>query len=347
MKWTLCTMLALVAGVSAIGSARGADEPASASPEPVDSSINSGLAFLAKQQNAEGAFDAGGGPRIATTGLALMSFLATGNTPDDGKYGQAVRRALDFLVRTAPADDGYFGKLDGSQMYGQGIVTLALAEAYGVAPDEQSRAAIRVILNRAVAQILKAQNVPKEPINAGGWRYEPGSADSDLSLSGWNILALRAAGNVGIDVPKDHIDRARSYVLQCYNKLQSGFAYQPRQDATIGMTSVAILNLSLLDAGNRDEVLRGVQFILDRPVTAETRFPYYTMYYVAQAGFQVGDPAWSAIWRATRERLLKDQSPDGGWPQSRTGEEPGRTYATSMAILTLSVPRGLLPTYQR
>jgi hypothetical protein len=38
---------------------------------------------------------------------------------------------------------------------------------------------------------------------------------------------------------------------------------------------------------------------------------------------------------------------DGGWPQSRNGEEPGRNYATSMALLTLAVPQNLLPIYQR
>jgi len=342
-------LLAILVIEFAIGArARAADESNPPASNAVDSSIASGLAYLAKQQSADGAVDASGAPRVATTGLALMAFLAAGNTPDDGQYGRSVRRAIDFLVQSAPADDGYFGKLDGSRMYGHGIVTLALAEAYGVEPDEQNRAAIRAVLARAVAVILKAHDIQKPSEHQGGWRYEPNSLDSDLSLSGWNILALRAAGNIGIDVPKDHVDRARSYVLQCYNKLQRGFAYQPRQDASIGMTGLAVLDLCLLDAATaRDEVAHGVQLLLDHPVTAETRFPYYTMYYVTQAAFQVGEPPWPIIWRSTRDRLLKEQSPDGGWPQSRSGEEPGRVYATSMAILTLSVPKGLLPTYQR
>jgi hypothetical protein len=113
------------------------------------------------------------------------------------------------------------------------------------------------------------------------------------------------------------------------------------------MTGVAVLNLILLDAPARDEVLNGVQYLLDHPVTPETRFPYYTTYYVTLAGFQAGEPAWAAIWNATVDRLLREQSPDGGWPQSRSPEEPGRVFSTSIAVLTLSVPKRLLPTYQR
>ena len=113
------------------------------------------------------------------------------------------------------------------------------------------------------------------------------------------------------------------------------------------MTGVAVLNLFLLDASDRDEVVHGVQYILDHPVNNETRFPYYTMYYTTQSAFQAGEPAWPIVWNQNRQRLLKSQLPDGGWPQSASTEEPGRVYATSLAVLTLSVPYRLLPTYQR
>ena len=45
--------------------------------------------------------------------------------------------------------------------------------------------------------------------------------------------------------------------------------------------------------------------------------------------------------------LLPIQNPDGGWPQSTSSEEPGRVYATSMSLLTLTVPYRILPIYQR
>jgi hypothetical protein len=84
----------------------------------VDASVAAGLAYLAQQQNADGSWE-GGGPPVAMTGLSLMAYLAGGHTPDVGKYGLVVRRAMDRLVEFVP-EDGYFGKVDGSKMYGQG-----------------------------------------------------------------------------------------------------------------------------------------------------------------------------------------------------------------------------------
>jgi len=210
-------------------------------PPKLDDGIARGLSFLAKQQNPDGSFE-GNGPRIATTALAMMSFLAAGQAPDVGLHGAVVRSAEDFLLSQAPAD-GYFGKVDGSRMYGQGIATLALAEVIGVEPDPARRAKLNAVVASAVKVILAAQDIGKPEPFQGGWRYEPQSVDSDLSLSGWNALALRAAQNVGVDVPKDRAGRAVAFVLKCYNKEQKGFSYQAGQPASVAMTGVAALNL--------------------------------------------------------------------------------------------------------
>lgn len=332
--------IALVIAISC-SLAAGAAEP---DPE-VDRAIARGLVFLASQQSRDGAWD-NGGPRAAMAGLSLMSFLASGNTPGEGKYGATVRKAVDYLLSQAP-EDGYFGRIDGSRMYGHGIITLALLEAYGVEPDPATRARLRDVLNKSVKVILDAQDVAKEPHHAGGWRYEPQSTDSDLSLSGWNALALRAARSIGIEVPRDHIDRARLYVLRCYVAERGGFAYQPAHDPSPAMTGVAVLNLFLMDASERSEVKDGAQFLVDNAISDSTRFPYYSHYYSTQAAFQAGEAVWAEVWKSNRQRLLANQSEDGGWQQSPSGEEPGRAYATSMAVLTLSVPYRLLPTYQR
>jgi hypothetical protein len=315
-------------------------------PPAVDGAVGSGLAFLAKQQQADGSFE-GGGPRVAMTGLSLMSFLAAGHVPDEGKYGLAVRSAMDFLIRCAPAD-GYFGKVDGSRMYGQGIAMLALAEAYGADHDPSRRRRAGQVLRQCVQVIFKAQDVAKPDNFAGGWRYEPTNQDSDLSLSGWSALSLRAAANIGIDVPRDRVHRAVQFVMRCYRADQGGFAYQPGNDSSIAMTGVGMLNLYLLEGPDRPELALAGQYLIKHPVMEDTRMLYYSLYYSTQAAFQAGEPAWPVVWRVTQTRLLASQNKeDGGWPQSPSGEEPGRIYASSMAILTLCVPYRLLPIYQR
>jgi hypothetical protein len=311
----------------------------------LDPAITRGLAFLAKQQKPDGSIEAGG-PRAATTALSLMAFLSSGHTPREGKFGPNVTAAVDYLVQVAPAD-GYFGKIDGSKMYGHGIITLTLAEAYGVERDKARREKLRGILDRAVKVILDAQKVPKDQAHAGGWRYEPRSNDSDLSLSGWCALALRAASGVGIQVPKDRVELAMQYVLKCYHKDQKGFSYQPGQEVTLPMTGVGVLNLHLLGGADRPEAAAAAETLGKKFVTPETRFPYYAYYYTTQAAYQAGDPIWPAVWKVTQDQLLDQQQPDGGWPQSRSGEEPGRIYATAMSVLSLTVPYRLLPIYQR
>jgi hypothetical protein len=324
----------------------------------LDASIAKGLAYLAKQQQPDGSFqnrEKGNdnnprysGPKVALTGLSLMAYLAAGRMPDTGKHGQTVRSAMDFLIKACP-DDGYFGKVDGSRMYGHAIATLALAEAYGMEADAGQRKRLRSALTRAVKVLLAAQNTKKDEHYTGGWRYEIASADSDLSVSAWCILALRAAHNAGIEVPKDSADRAASFVLRCWKPEQKAFAYQPGGEVSLSMTAAAVLNLELLDRDARAEVRAGVKYIDGHAVGDDTEYPFYARYYLAQAAFQAGGNVWKNVWDQTQSKLLAQQKKesDGSWPQSRTANEPGKTYSTAISVLTLSIPLRLLPTYQR
>jgi hypothetical protein len=327
----------------------------------LDASITRGLAYLARQQQSDGSFQnrepgaAGAspasprftGPKVALTGLSLMSFLAAGRMPDTGKHGLAVRNAIDYLVTACPADDGYFGKVDGSRMYGHAIATLALAEVYGMEADAAQRKRVRSALARAVKVLLQAQNAKKEDTFRGGWRYEIASPDSDLSVSGWCILALRAAQNAGIEVPKDSADRAAAFVLKCWRPEGKGFAYQPGGEVALTMTAAAALDLQLLDRVTRPEVVAAGKYLDAHAVADDTQYPYYARYYTTQAAYQFAGKLWPKIWEQNQTKLLQSQQKDGSWPQSRTSNEPGQTYATAMSLLTLSVPLRLLPTYQR
>jgi hypothetical protein len=326
----------------------------------LDASITRGLAYLARQQQPDGSFQnrepTGGaspgnprftGPKVALTGLALMSFLAAGRMPDTGKHGLVVRNAINYLVTACPADDGYFGKVDGSRMYGHAIATLALAEVYGMEADAVQRKRVRSALARAVKVLLQAQSAKKDEAFRGGWRYEVASPDSDLSVSGWCILALRAAKNAGMDVPRDSADRAAAFVLKCWRPEGKGFAYQPGGEVTLTMTAAAALDLQLLDRATRPEVIAAGKYLDAHPVADDTQYPYYARYYTTQAAFQIGGKLWPKIWEQNQSKLLQSQQKDGTWPPSRTSNEPGQTYATAMSLLTLSVPLRLLPTYQR
>lgn len=317
-------------------------------PPRLDSAVARGLTFLARQQNADGSFD-GGAPKVATTGLAVLAFLGAGETPGLGKHGLVVQNAIEFLLGKQAAD-GYFGTGDRG-MYAHGIATLALAEAYGVESLAGSaRVRTHAALEKAVAVIVAAQNVAKSsPAFAGGWRYERNSTDSDLSLSGWNALALQACQADGLEVPKEARQHAIEFVLRCFDANGKGFAYQPGGGAQAGDTGIGICCLHVLGAAESHaaKMDAATQFLVAHPIDDAAPYPYYATYYITQAAFQRDAEAWARAGRPALERLIRTQDKDGGWPIPKGSQEPGRVYASTMAVQTLTIPYRLLPINQR
>jgi hypothetical protein len=345
MTPTLRCFACAVALYAVCGAVPAADREPQLSPK-IEPAIDRGLQFLASSQQPSGSLHGRPESALAITSLGVMAFLSAGHVPDDGRHGMTVRSSLQYVISALP-EDGYVGRVDGSRMYGQGIVTLVLAETYGAERDPVRRAAIRRWLPKSVKVILDAQRVRKDAGSAGGWRYEPASGDSDLSLSAWNALALRACNNIGVSVPRESIQAAVQYTLRCYRADSRTFGYQPGTERGVpAMTGVGVLVLCLLDAAEREQVALAADTLAgEKPWDA--RFPYYGQYYLTSAAFHAGRKSWPAVWATVSERLLATQQEDGGWPQSATNEEPGRTYATAMSVLTLSTPLRLAPTSQR
>ena len=344
MTWRARLPLCLFAVAAALVPATAAwGQEAPPMPDNLDASVARGVEYLSKRQNADGSFG-GEEHRLAVSGLSVMAFLACGHTPGAGRYGLVVRGGVDYLLAQSQGD-GYYGKGNDKGMYHQGIVTLALAEAYGVEPDEARRRRMYDELTKAVKVILDAQAVQKPEAHVGGWRYAPDAHDSDISLSGWNALALRAARDAGMEVPREAVEKAVGFLLRCYNAGEKGFSYQPGGNAQVGPTGIGLLGLYLLDGSARPELPDAAKFLADHPVNDGVPFQYYSMYYVSQAAYQAGGPTWAAVSKVTMARLVAAQAKDGSWP--KVGQEPGEVYSTAMAVLTLSVPYRLLPVYQR
>ena len=85
-----------------------------------------GLAWLARQQKPDGSWVYDGdakGEVIAATGMALLPFLAAGETHKTGtRYQKTVTAGLNFLLRNCPLSGANAGKFTGSgTMYAQGI----------------------------------------------------------------------------------------------------------------------------------------------------------------------------------------------------------------------------------
>ena len=328
-----------------------AEQPAKSLDEygdDAEKAINSGLDYLAAHQTDNGSFDGGAKDNTAITSLCIMAFLAKGYTPGVGPYGDVINKGIDFVLDHVRDNGLLLGVQIGSgPMYSHSISTLFLSEVSGmVDPDRQKR--IDTVLPRALEVIVAAQKVKKPPSQQGGWRYHPTSNDSDISCTGWPLMALRSARNNGAAVPADAIAEGVKFVLNCRTN-DGGFAYQPGQGPGIARTGTGLLCLELTGHHGEDATTQAGDWILAHPQrNARQDFYYYGLYYSAQGMFQLGGDYWDKFARQMYDTILDLQQQDGSWPKGASSEDrPGPCYSTAMAILALSVPYAQLPIYQR
>jgi hypothetical protein len=338
-----CSSLVLLfACVLSAGAA--APKPDARSKE-VDAAIAKALEFLKKNQNNDGSWSAWrGGRDPALTGLGVMAFLAAGHVPGEGPYGKVIERGVQVVLKMQHAN----GVITGNghhEMYSHGICTLMLAEVVGMTQGPLAKE-VRQKLEKAVNIILIAQRKGRyanDP-NRGGWRYRVAGIDSDMSVTGWQVMALRAAKNVGCDVPPAAIDQAVDYLKRSQNG-QGAFCYTPGGNPTVACTGTGILALEICgkDKHRSPEVLRGGNYLLRTAPQQHGGHFCYSMYYCSQAMFQLGGNYWEYFRPRMHEILLRTQTSTGAW----NIDSHGPSYATAMSVLALAVEYRFLPIYQR
>jgi hypothetical protein len=233
-----------------------------------------------------------------------------------------------------------------------------VAEVVGLMPDRGEAAELRKRLEAAVKLIRYAQ--AKNGNTRGGWRYSIEPRDADISVTGWQVMALRAAKNVGCDVPPVTIADAVDYIKRSRSP-DGGYRYVLGGPTTVPCTAASVLSLELAGKeyhGSR-ESFDAAQYIIDRIAPrgqanfrgGQNHF-FYGVYYTAQAMFQIGGDYWK--WYRTYLHWLLlhpqgyPQQPSGMWTGvSNDDHQAGVNYSTAMAVLALTVEYRFLPIYQR
>jgi hypothetical protein len=359
-----CWLQSLAAGMSSallFAHANAQETPSSLYlADDVDRAVQSGIEYLIKSQRADGAIT-DRGHEVAMTSLAIMAMAAIGTEPNaQHKAGRAMFKAIEFVLDPRHLNvHGYLGDSDGSRMYGHGIITLMLTEILGMGATPEQNEKIHRTLEEAIKLILAAQSVAKSEMLQGGWRYTPDSPDSDLSVSVWQLMALRSAKNDGLDVPSSAIDSALTYLRNSYaspisregipRDKVSGFSYTPgTHHPSFTMTAAGLLAMQVCGQYESPLVEGSAEWLLQNPPKIHERFFYYGIYYFAQGMHQAGGKYAEYADKFVPDLLLEAQQSDGGW-LAQGGEERniGTVYATSLAILSLSVRYHYLPIYQR
>jgi hypothetical protein len=344
-------VIALVVSVALVfSSIARADLPPPVVDANTDAIIKSSLKYLASKQSPGGAWSVGNNHMAAITGYVLIAFMASGQLPGEGEYGQTCTRAVNFLLDCV-RPDGYIAAPTGeSNMYNHGIATIALGEVYGQTRDPN----LRPKLEQAVKLIIACQGIE------GGWRYQPRiNPDADISVTVLQVVALRVARNGGLDVPQATIDRAVNFVKSCNNQMSGGFGYQPqsRGDPGFARTAAAIYSLQVCGLYDDPMVRRGSDYLVDQMTRFRTggkgQWFTYGNFYAGPAQYMIGGDTW-ANWYADIKGILLapgalNQSPDGTnfWRPLDGASGIGDVYATAVYTMILAMPYGYLPLYQR
>lgn len=308
-----------------------------------------------KWTTATGGSQAGGeGPcSPAMTGLALLTFLAHGETPTTSKeFGPTVRRGLQWLVDNQQ-NDGHFAQSDGNE-YSLPIAAYALCEAFAMTKVPELKEAAQ----KSIEAIVKGQNAQ------GLWTYKCQTSDrSDTSYGGWCAQAVKAAVMAGLEVNGLRECAYRAIAGLKANYSSGGFGYtSPGNSQTL--TPVGVLCLQLLGKGTDpaitgplDGMLKNATCDWQNPRCAD---PLYSWYYLTQAKFHRGEGEFKPWNQQFAPALMKNQVivtnaiegtngqmvSIGYWnPASQSEKCKAYCYNTTLCTLMLTVYYRHLPTY--
>ena len=323
-----------------------------------EQAVEDALDYLARHQRNDGSWTMffGEGPcqgecthsatgkdphEIAATGLALLCFLGAGHTMTEGEYSEQVNRGVYYLIQRLKIDyaiGSWLSTIAAAEMYEHGIATLALCEALQMKGD----ASITESCQAAVNFIVAAQH------NDGGWDYHPRSP-GDLSIVGWQVMALKSAVGAKLIVPADTI-RGVDLFLSHHASGAFMYRYRNRGKPTASMTAIGNLIRVLRGVSKTDPAIRASVDYLLREQPSET--DAYFNYYATQLLFHFGGQSWIKWNEVQRNFLVESQvkigHEKGSWwfGADISNNAGGRLYTTAMACLTLEVYYRYLPVYE-
>jgi hypothetical protein len=321
--------------------------------EATEDAVRLGLDWLKRHQLKDGGWSLAGpyrdggsiDNRVAATAMALLAFQGAGHTHVSGDYVKEVQRGWDFLLRQQDLD-GFFQQPGTGRyhvLYAQAQATIALCEIFGMTKDDTFRRPAQLALDFA----RKAQ-APE-----GGWRYVP-REDSDLSVTGWFVMAFQSGRMAGLDVQSPVLDKVSEFLDQCAVPDHGGarYAYRPGEGAKLSMTAEGLLCRQYLGWTHDDPRLkRGVDWLLQNRVSYADQNVYYWYYATQVCHHMDGDDwkRWNEVMRvAIPKAQVKTGDERGSWDSfdDSRGPDGGRLYVTCLSLYMLEVYYRHLPIYK-
>jgi hypothetical protein len=338
-----------------------------------EAAVLKALRWLKKTQTADGSWPADKNAKTSNTALAVLTYLAHGETPASKEFGETVKKAMNYLIAAQYTDKAgtvRFKHSDGNE-YAFLIATYALCETYGMTRNPN----VKPVAMKALERIVQNQSP------TGGWDYKlkKGSTRDDLSFAGWALQALKAGKMAGM--APEGLDACIKKAVKCLktrNFRGGGFGYCAGHKPD-GLTATGCLAMQLLGYSTHKEVIESLDYMrkwkpsfnINEMTTQKWghKSPQYYCYYASQCKYQAGMRRgankadektwqdWNQAMKMLYPRTIKADGqipgPDGKmrmtgyWehvdPLCRAG---GKTMATCLCALQLMVYYRYLPTTQ-
>ncbi|HRV80427.1 MAG TPA: terpene cyclase/mutase family protein, partial [Planctomycetota bacterium] len=292
---------------------------------------------------------------VGITGLALLAFLGDGSSTRQGEYRDVVKRGIKWLGDQQDEDTGLIGEQIGhSFVYDHAISSLAMAENFYDSKNPFQKKQTQLAMN-----FISRARAPY-----GGWRYEvPSDGDTDTSITGWMIFALKAGDDAHLKVDKEGYLNALEWIESVTDPATGRIGYiGPERggrssrteansdypaDLTEAMTGVGLLTRVFLgQTPDKNPIMtkHGDLLLRTLPEWDEKghKVDMYYWYYGTYAMYQLGGEHWKK-WKAAMEKAIiphqrQDGDYKGSWdPVGPWGYQGGRVYSTAAMVLTLEV----------
>ena len=293
----------------------------------VSNALLSAYENLLKKQGKNGGLE--GSHSIGNTALMLLAFMSNGYFPERGIYGEQIDSAVCYLLDHNNLNQGYMAS-SAQGMYEHALSTLALAEVWGMSSRSNR---IENALKKAVSVISIAQHP------SGGWRYNPDGSDHDSSVTALVLIALLASNEAGIRVDENIIKKGIEYLQKCQDTESGGYGYQDYSTPGLGRTGACTL-VMIMKNENEEIIERGIKYIngANLKQLEQIDYFYYSQYYIALVMNKVNENELKKWFTNIQSSILARQKQDGSF---------GSIWETCYAIQILSIPKGLLPIFQR
>lgn len=301
---------------------------------------------------------------LAATSMALLAFQGAGFTHKSTRvmlsksgtdrkevdYRRVVRLGWKKMLEWQDADGNFWrkGRVDHPhhKLYSQAQATIAICELYGMTKDEDFRRPAQLAVNYA-CDIQDQDGIQPN----GGWKYDP-RVDSDLSVTGWFVMALQSARMAGLDVPSDVFDKVAKF-LDSVTDEGSYYAYMPGYNSKPALTAEGLLCRQYMGWRHDDErLIEGVEYLSRHEIDWDDSNTYY-WYYATQVMHHMEGDYWfdwnEIMSKEIPANQVKNGAEKGSWSPKGDiwGQGGGRLYMTCLCTYMLEVYYRHLPIYSK